>query len=150
MSARQTIDGMRFAKAGEELSGVLRADALPRLADILSPDLQDVQYRLRGGSKAGRPVLRLEIQASVVLTCQRCLEPYVQALNLERVYPLARDEAELERWERDDSLLEGLVADPKMGVAELIEDEILLSLPTVPRHPEGECERSLGQDVQVQ
>lgn len=143
MSARQTIDGMQLAKSGGRLSGELRADEfpdmLPRLADILSRESPPVQYRLSGGMKARRPVLRLEVRATVSLTCQRCLEVYAEELRLDREYPLARDEAELSRWERDEPLMEALVANPKMPVMALIEDEILLSLPFVPRHPEGVC-----------
>lgn len=149
MSARQTIDSMQFARSGGQLSGEIPAeefqDMLPRLADILSRDSPSVQYRLSGGLRAGRPAIHFEVRATVNLTCQRCLEVYAEELVLVRDYPLARDEAELSRWERDEPLLEALVADPKMVVAELIEDEILLSLPTVPRHAEGMC----GPDVRV-
>ena len=149
MSARQTIDSMQFAKSGGELSGELRAeefqDMLPRLADILSRESPPVQYRLSGGMKARRPVIHLEVRATVTLICQRCLEAYAEELQLDREYPLARDEAELSRWERDEPLIEALVADPKMVVSELIEEEILLSLPSVPCHPEGMC----GLEVQA-
>lgn len=152
MSARQTIDSMQFAKSGGELSGEIVAEEfsrrLPRLTDILSPDSPAVQYRLSGSKQAGRPSLRLEVRATVTLTCQRCLGAYVEELVMERLFPLARDEAELARWERDDPLLDALVADPKMLVTELIEDEILLSLPTVPRHPKGECGPTVQAPIQ--
>ncbi|MEW6678187.1 MAG: YceD family protein [Pseudomonadota bacterium] len=130
---------MQFARRAEQLSGVLGAEDLPRLAAQLSPDCPDVQYRLQGGMQAGRPVIGLEVQARVRLICQRCLGEYVESLELVREYPVARDEAELARWERDVPLLDALVADPKQGVAELVEDEILLSLPLVPRHPDDAC-----------
>lgn len=149
MSARQTIDSMQFAKSGGQLSGEVRAeefhDRLPRLADILSSDSPPVQYQLIGDMQSGRPVIRLKVRATVGLVCQRCLGAYAEKLELDRVYPIARDEAELARWEREEPLTEALVSDPKLAVMELIEDEILLSLPTVPRHPEGMCD----PDVQV-
>jgi uncharacterized protein len=152
MSARQTIDSMQFAKSGGQLSGEHRAEdfheQLPRLADILSRESPPVQYRLSGGMQAGRPIIRLAVRATVTLVCQRCLETYAEELVLDREYPLARDEAELSRWERDDPLMEALVADPKMVVTELIEDEILLSLPTVPHHPEGACIHNVQAPVQ--
>jgi uncharacterized protein len=149
MSARQTIDSMQFARSGGQLSGELCAegfqDSLSRLVDIVSRDSPRVQYQLNGGMRSGRPVLRLKVRATVELVCQRCLGVYAEELALERVYPIARDEAELARWERDEPLMEALVADPRMIVSELIEDEILLSLPTVPRHPEGMCDKVLVQ-----
>jgi uncharacterized protein len=140
---------MQFARSGGRLSGELGAEAfseqLPRLTDMLSRESPAVQYQLSGGMESGRPVLQLKVRATVTLVCQRCLGTYAEELVLERAYPVARDEAELARWESDNPMLDALVADPRMVVAELIEDEILLSLPTVPRHPEGEC----GQDVRV-
>lgn len=148
MSARQTIDSMHFARSGGLLSGELGADALPRLADILPRESVAVQYRLQGESHGGRPAIRLQVTATVVLVCQRCLGTFTEALELDRFYPIARDDAELARWERDDPLLEALVADPRMAVPELVEDEILLSLPTVPRHPDGMCDTDVQAVVQ--
>lgn len=148
MSARQTIDSMQFARRAEQQSGVLGDTDLPRLAGQLSPDCPDVQYRLQGRMQAGRPYIGLEVQARVRLTCQRCLGEFDEVLELVREYPLARDEAELARWEKEAPLLDALVADPKLVVAELVEDEILLSLPLVPRHPEGACVS--GGQVQAQ
>ncbi|WP_165873494.1 YceD family protein [Parasulfuritortus cantonensis] len=130
---------MRFARAGEEMSGEVRLADLDRLADVLVSDQGSARYRLRGGLRAGRPVLTLDVDTAVMLLCQRCLEPYRQELRIERVFPLARDEAQLALWEREDPLLDALVADPVLDVLTLVEDEILLSLPVAPRHAEGEC-----------
>ena len=84
MSARQTIDSMHFARSGGWLSGELHGGDLPRLADILARESPCVQYLLSGGMKSGRPVLHLEIQATVRLVCQRCLESYQEVLALQR------------------------------------------------------------------
>lgn len=65
---------------------------------------------------------------------------YPEALVLDSLLPVARNDAELERWERLDPLLDALVADPQLDLATLVEDEILLSLPTVPLHAEGRCD----------
>jgi uncharacterized protein len=142
---------MQFARSGERLSGEFGSEEflekLPRLADILTRETSAVQYQLSGCTVSGRPSLHLQVRATVWLICQRCLGLYPEVLVLDRVFPIARNDAELSRWERDDPLLEALVADPKMVVAELVEDEILLSLPTVPHHPDGECEQG-GQVVQ--
>jgi uncharacterized protein len=139
MSALAPLDTLQFAHSGGSLEGELRADELPRLRDNLTPDDVAVQYRLSGGSESGRPVLRLEVSARVWLTCQRCLELYPEQLKLRSVLPVARDESELTRWESEDPLVDALVAEPRLDVATLVEDEILLSLPVVPRHPEGAC-----------
>ena len=139
MSAPAPLDLLRFALSGESLEGALRADELPRLRDHLTSEDVAVQYRLAGGMKAGRPVLHVAIDGHVWLTCQRCLELYREPVALRSELPVARDEAELARWEAENPLLDALVADGRLDVAALVEDEILLGLPVVPRHPEGEC-----------
>ena len=68
------------------------------------------------------------------------MTPYPEVLHLDNVLPVARNEAELERWESLDPLLDALIADPELDVATLVEDEILLSIPVVPMHAEGECD----------
>jgi uncharacterized protein len=140
MSARRPFDSLQFAKSGESLSGSLRVEELPRLSDSLRPDDAAVQYRLVGVLASGRPALRLQVEAKVWLVCQRCMMSYPELLHLDNVLPVARNEAELARWESLDPLLDALVADPELDVAALVEDEILLSIPVVPMHAEGECD----------
>ncbi len=139
MSARRPFDSLQFAKSGDSLKGTLRAEELPRLSDSLRPDDVAVQYQLAGIMSSGRPALRLRVEAAVWLTCQRCLAPYPEVLCLDTVLPVARNEDELERWENLDPMLDALVADPELDIATLVEDEILLSIPVVPMHAEGEC-----------
>jgi len=139
MSARTTIDSLRFASSGESLSGEFAMADMPRLEDLLSCSNSTVTFRLMGELLQRRPALRLEVRADVRLVCQRCLEPYVTTIHAVSVMPVARDEAELARWEGDDVLLDILLADPRLDVMTLVEDEILLSLPPAPRHGEGEC-----------
>ncbi len=65
---------------------------------------------------------------------------YAELLELDSVLPVARNEAELLRWEALDPLLDALVADPALDLAALVEDEILLGIPLVPMHAEGDCD----------
>lgn len=140
MSARRPFDSLQFAKSGESLRGSLRIEELPRLHDSLRPDDVAVQYQLEGVFESGRPAIRLQIQVTLWLTCQRCMMLYPEVMSLDNLLQVARNEAELERWEALDPLLDALVADPELDVAALVEDEILLSIPVVPMHAEGECD----------
>lgn len=139
MSARQTIDSLQFARSGGEVSGEFFRDDLSRLGEVLA-EAGCVRYVLSGGIEAGRPVLRIRLSAPLVLVCQRCLGVYPHLLEVERVLPVAASEAQLSLWEKENPLLEVLLADPKMSVVDLVEDEVLLGLPVAPRHPEGGCE----------
>lgn len=139
------LDSMRFARSGDRLTGQVPIAQLDRLSDSLASEKGSVEYVFQGGTESGRPVLRIEVDASVIMRCQYCLEPYMQPLHIEQRLPLAKDEAELERWERDDPLLDALVADPSLDVLTLVEDELLLALPVAPRHPDGACGKADGQ-----
>lgn len=139
MSARPKFDSLHFARAGDECSGQAPLAGFERLVDFVPESGAEVIYRVRGGIDRGRPTLWLDIDVTVSLVCQRCLSRYREQITVRRGLPVARDEAQLALWERDDPLLDALVAEPEMDVLTLVEDEILLSLPVAPRHPEGEC-----------
>lgn len=139
MSARSEIDSLRFAETAGRMSGEYSLQELSRLHDALVSRDGVLHWWLEGGHDAGRPVLRLSVQGNLTLVCQRCLEPCLFPLEVEAILPVAKDEEELSRWESEDPLLDGLVAEPHLDVRDLIEDEVLLSLPAIPRHPFGAC-----------
>jgi uncharacterized protein len=146
MSARPEIDSLRFAASAGRMSGEYSLQELDRLHDVLASRDGAIRWWLEGGREAGRPVLRLGIRGCLMLVCQRCLAPCAFTLEVDATLPVARDEAELCRWESEDPLLDGLVAEPHLDVRDLIEDEVLLSLPAIPRHPVGGCGRVDASD----
>jgi len=137
--ASSTLDSLRFAHSGESLAGEYPVSEMSRLQDMLASDEGTIRFRLRGEQSAGRPALRLHVDAELSLVCQRCLEAYMQPVHVESVMPVARDERELALWEQDDPLIDAQLADPRLDVRTLVEDEILLSLPIMPRHTDGDC-----------
>ncbi len=82
--------------------------------------------------------LHVSINGAVGLTCQRCLGSMPYTVEVERTLYLARNEAELERLDAlPDS--DAIQAGERLSLVELVEDEVLLSLPLAPMHAEGEC-----------
>lgn len=139
MSAQTVMDPIRFAREAASYAGEIALVEMDRLRDELAGDQGKVVYRLTGALVGGRPALRLLVDANPTLICQRCLTPYVHSLHSEGVIFLARNDAELERWERLDPLLDAIVAEERTEVRTLVEDELLLSLPVVPLHEEEDC-----------
>jgi uncharacterized protein len=139
MSARARIDSLRFAQSGGRLSGAYPLAELPRLDDVLHSKDGQVDWQLEGSVRDGRPALRLVVSGRLELVCQRCFAPYPHELHSESLMPIANSESELARWENEDPLLEALLADSRLDVRMLVEDEILLSLPVVPKHPDSAC-----------
>jgi len=86
----------------------------------------------------GRPALAVELDGTVTLECQRCLGPVEWPIVQRTELLLARDEAEAARLDSQ-SESEVLIAAASLDTRTLVEDELVLVLPFVARHPEGSC-----------
>jgi uncharacterized protein len=89
----------------------------------------------------GRCAITGGIAAEVRLLCQRCLEPYPLqvAVDVALVVVSPTDgEPELAAG------FEPLAESGRVALRDLVEDEIILALPLVARHPERDCNRALG------
>ena len=125
------IDGLAFARTAGVLKGRLGLESLPRLAEsgcsgavldfVLSGDINE----------RGKPELRLAVDGSVRLECQRCLGNVDLPLRLEARLELVSGEAEVLGADDD---IERVVAGRDMSVAVLVEEELILALPMVPKH----------------
>jgi len=85
-------------------------------------------------------ILDLAINGRIHLICQRCLQDCAIDLDEKRRFILVSTEAEADDYPMDDEMQEPLVASQHFNLLETIEDEILLSLPLIPKHPDGFCE----------
>lgn len=144
-----TFDAYRLARERGVLEGTLDAMASDRLADRVA-DVDDmpgeIAWRISGiANSLGRPALAIELDGQVPLECQRCLEPFIFPIAQRTVTVLARDEAEADALDAD-SDEEVLVADHPLAAAELVEDELLLTLPFAPMHEPGACPPAVTGD----
>jgi len=73
------------------------------------------------------------VTTSLPQICQRCLEPVDVAVQLEREFRFVESEAVAETQD-DDCEEDLLVTSREFDLAALIEDEVLLAMPLVPRH----------------
>jgi uncharacterized protein len=146
------IDLARMAAEAQSLSGRWPLAGMSRLADLhLGAGLPEVeivwsaQAELRPVTGA-EPQVWLHLQASteLALCCQRCLGPVSTAVDVDRDFLFVEGEtlaAELDADSDDDVL----ALQRWMDLIELIEDELLLALPLVPRH--DACPQPLPQPV---
>jgi uncharacterized protein len=136
------FDGFNVAARCAVIEGHVDATTLPRVADSLAPDTSgvDLEYRIAGSADAnGRAALEVSIKGSVPLTCQRCLQAFVWPVNQRTLLLLARDERELVRLDEEDHEHEVVLAGAPLDSVELVEDELLLTLPFAPRCPDELC-----------
>lgn len=137
------LDVEIFAREAAELNGSWPAAALQRLAQEAAPeapatDWAAVDWQANGELRTVRGSepqtwLHLHAHATVALTCQRCLQPVRAAINLQRDFRFVGDEELAAQIDTDSE--EDVLAMPRhLNLQDLIEDEILLALPIVPRH----------------
>jgi uncharacterized protein len=88
-------------------------------------------------------VLRVVARGFAAMTCQCCLGPVDVRLEAESELELAESEAAIEA--ADDGA-DRVVATAAMDVVTLVEDELILALPMVPRHEECAPRGAQGQD----
>ncbi|HET7866442.1 MAG TPA: YceD family protein [Burkholderiaceae bacterium] len=155
------LDVEAFAKAGARLEGVWPLEQLERLRSSTvagsGSHLHDVAWSalgelrpVRGG--AAEIWLHVEASAQVMLECQRCLAPVATAVGAKRSFLFVHGEntaADLDAESEDDVL----ALTRALDLVELIEDELLLELPLVPRHetcpsplPAGDATAQAAED----
>jgi uncharacterized protein len=135
MSHQPVIDGFEFASAGATQQGVWPLSELPRLRDVLANDAGEVAYEVSGvRDERGRPGLRLKVNGTLALRCQRCLEPMPFEVHTDETLVLAATLAEIHAEPADSHAPDRVVAGKEMALRELIEDELILAVPYAPRH----------------
>lgn len=137
------LDVAAFAKDGAEAQGTWPLSTLVRVAESVPADAaigesEAVQWFARGESRAvrgGEPQawLHLRADARVPLQCQRCLKAVAVPLQVDRRFLFVHGEdaaAQLDADSEDDVL----ALTRALDLRELVEDELLLAMPIVPRH----------------
>jgi uncharacterized protein len=128
-------------------AGFLAMSDMPRLAkeaSSINPGdgfawQMETHFEDSPGSEP-RQILDLTLKGRLHLVCQRCLQDCAFNLDEKRRFLLVTSEAEADDYPLEDEEQEPLVASQHFNLLETIEDEVLLSLPVIPKHPEGFCE----------
>lgn len=139
----QRLDVALLAREGERVEGQWRLAQLERLSEAcVAPagdaPLEPVAWSAEGETRTrpgAQPQVWLHVVAdgAVWLQCQRCLQPMREPLHVERSYRFVRDEAQAEAEDLD-SEEDVLALQRTHDLQELVEDELILALPLVPRH----------------
>ncbi|CAM4373116.1 YceD family protein [Bordetella muralis] len=156
VSADTVIDAFALARQGDFVQGeiplVRLARAVEGLPEQPSGEAGLVRWSVQGeigkgvigtSFASGQPLLRLRVQAHPVLICQRCNAPFAFAVDSQAVLQLVKSEDELDddlsfdAQDPDvaDSLPEKVVGSHRFDLLAQVEDELILSIPYVPKHP---------------
>ena len=110
---------------------------LPRLRAHLARAEGSVGGHVTFERERGLPIAEVAVACRAALTCQRCLEPFELPVQSEGRAVLVADDREADRAPAE---LETIHAPGhRIALRDLVEEELLLALPIVPRHAAAEC-----------
>ena len=128
-----------LARQNATLTGEIEVESFERLRDLVESPEGSVKAQFHFDQGRSRCVtLDIDYQATLKLVCQRCLEPFTMAL-AER-----SSLAVIEPGGIEDYAPEGyeplLLEEARLQPIAVLEDELIMALPLVPRHAEEtEC-----------
>jgi uncharacterized protein len=124
----------------------------PRVLPLLAAPDGAARGRVQFAREGRIAVAEVAVAAEVTLLCQRCLSPLVWPVDSTGRAALVATAAEAERV--PETLETVLAPEYRISIRDLVEEELLLALPLVPRHeneegpaaePVGETHRPFGQ-----
>lgn len=153
--AGTVIDSLRFAADADCIAGRVALSRLPRLADLLVESVGWLDCEVQGvtfdGVHAGQPGLRLRVRGVLKMRCQRCLAEVDVKCDIDRSLLLMATEATEDEWPEDElesDDFDAIPASRELSLLSLVEEEVLLALPIVPRHADCVLPATAG-DVDV-
>jgi len=136
------IDPFRYAEQRLSLEGLLKIADMQRLnANVIANDDTVSAHLQFGIDEQDVTFLTGHLETKLTLQCQRCMELFIYEIisdfALGVVNTLDEANALPELYEP------ALAKEGNLALRELIEDEIILNLPIIPRHEPEECKVKL-------
>ena len=130
----QQVTVRKLVESGAKLSGLVADVRLPRVVEVVQQISAKVEVDLHFGvDESNKMIIGVEIHGAVDLACQRCLEPVTVPLIIATTLSAFAHDSDTRtsiRAHEPIVLDEGLLNNYNM-----LEEEILLSLPVVALHP---------------
>jgi uncharacterized protein len=131
----ERIEVERAVATGRVYAGSVPLSAMPRLTSLLADARGEVRYQLKFGRNAlHQKMVEMQAQAGLPLICQASLERFELPVQVEARLGFVRDESD------EAGLPEGyeaaLTDEGFVDPLALIEDELILAVPVIPRNPD--------------
>ncbi|ALA24135.1 YceD family protein [Piscirickettsia salmonis] len=147
----QQVDIVKSCQSHVRLSGKVPLEKLPRLSELLAGEKDDIQAEIRCSvDEQGLLYFQGSIQAELELSCQRCLDLYDEQVKDVFCFSPVYGEQEAKRLP---GCYEPVVIEQSgvISLYELIEDELMINIPFVPKHTIEDCQangytRAFGDD----
>lgn len=132
------VGAMKAITTRQRFVGVVPLAQLTRLAVQLADTAGTLDVDLEAGrDAAGLAWLRGRIEGHLSLTCQRGLHPFPWSCELVTQLRLVASASEEERAMKETEAY--LVEADQLPLREIVEDEVLLALPMMPRCDDADC-----------
>ena len=143
------LDIKALARSGAHLQRQLPLSPFTRLWDNViieanadTPDLPPLRVDIRFSlDEFYRPCVRGQVEMMLPMICQRCLQPFMQQLRIP-IHLILTKENDDRPYAEELELLP--IGEGELTWIELLEDDLLLALPMVPKHDDGTCQ-PIGQ-----
>ena len=137
------LEVRQAAVRGVTVSGTLEPPVLKRFRPLLASDEGTIASEIFfSRDEERRYLMRVVIEADVMVTCQRCLEPMLEHLSSESTLAIVWTDEEgahvprhLEPW---------VVDDAPCSLWEVVEDELILALPAFSYHVTDDCKMKIA------
>jgi uncharacterized protein len=137
------LDARKVFRQGLLIRGTLPVSGMTRLATLLQDGTGSVTVQLQfGHDESHRRRIQGQVNATVMLQCQRCLEPLAVELDETVNLALVSSEAIAEKLPAD--IDPWLSDEEQLAPAEIIEEQLILGLPIVASHQQ--CELAIKQN----
>jgi len=129
------VNFVRQVELNRIIEGVYPISKFARLGEVLLANEGYVTVKLEFTRSVGISSLRGQVSAKLLVECQRCLDPVETEVSGSFKFALVNSEEDFELLpeEFEPYLIEG----EEQSVIELVEDELLLSLPMVTIHEDA-------------
>ncbi len=131
----ESLNFVRQVERKRTIEGIYPISKFTRLGETLASKVGDVSVKLEFGDCVGYACLRGSITAKLVTECQRCLDPVETIVTGNFKFALVQNEQEFDQL--PDELEPYLIEGEEQSLIDLIEDELLLSLPMVTVHEQA-------------
>lgn len=128
------INPWKAAEGRRTFRGTMPLKSMQRLSPLLASVEGEASFEVCFDfDRQHNAVIELKVKAELILLCQRSLEPYTEAAQRTSLLVAIRDLAEHEMM--PDNYEPILMESGKLALLELVEDELLLAFPQIPKNP---------------
>lgn len=138
----QKVDPFRFAENAIRLQGLLPVKDMQRLCEVLHEETGEIGVDIEfGKNEQGIRFVTGQLSGTLQLQCQRCMEPLAYEITNKIWLAIVHTEDEAEDLPTGyDSIV---VKDGILVIQDMVEDELIVSMPVVPMHDPKDCKVTL-------